>query len=70
MLHEKEKLTYYTFSPRFENLRFHVMSVGMTLLNSEDGIDFVLDDLERLFNPTLNKFLPDLIKLGLPCREV
>ena len=48
----------------------HVMSVGMTLLNSEDGIDFVLDDLERLFNPHLNKFFPVLIELGLPCKEV
>ena len=48
----------------------HVMTVGMTLLNSEDGIDFVLDDLERLFNPNLNKCFEELMEMGLPCREI
>ena len=48
----------------------HVMTVGMTLLNSEDGIDFVLDDLERLFNPDLNKCFQELTEMGLPCRQI
>ena len=48
----------------------HVMTVGMTLLNSEDGIDFVLDDLERLFNPNFNMCLEELTEMGLPCREI
>lgn len=56
--------------PRFENIRMHVMTVGMTLLNSEDGIDFVLDDLERLFNRNLNKCYDELVEMGLPCKEI
>ncbi|KAL8618754.1 hypothetical protein ACOMHN_015164 [Nucella lapillus] len=55
---------------RFENIRMHVMTVGMTLLNSEDGIDFVLDDLERLFNPALNTCFDQLQEMGLPCKDI
>ncbi|XP_076450755.1 uncharacterized protein LOC143286826 isoform X2 [Babylonia areolata] len=54
----------------FENIRMHVMTVGMTLLNSEDGIDFVLDDLERLFNRNLNKCFDELKDMGLPCKQI
>lgn len=42
----------------------------MSLLNSEDGIDFVLEDLDREFSPQLNQNLSELRQLGLPCDTI
>ncbi|KAK7491472.1 hypothetical protein BaRGS_00017301 [Batillaria attramentaria] len=57
-------------SSKFAMLQYHVMTVGMALLNSEDGIDFVLDELEREFDPKLNPKFYELCDLGLPCKDI
>lgn len=48
----------------------HVLTVGMILLNAEDGIDFILDDLEREFSQTLNQRYGEFVSMGLPIKRI
>ncbi|XP_076471337.1 uncharacterized protein LOC143301150 [Babylonia areolata] len=57
-------------SEKFKAIHTHVSAVGQALLNSEDGIAFVLEDLEHIFDDNQNRDFHLLRSMNLPCEAL